>query len=69
LWSKFDQHLNIAEEARRMLDPEEGDALFRVVRGALRNALNNSGGKIISESLEKAAKQIARQLMKNEQAA
>lgn len=52
-----------------MLDPEEGDALFRVVRGALRNALNNSGGKIISESLEKAAKQIARQLMKNEQAA
>lgn len=52
-----------------MLDPEEGDALFRVVRDALRNALNNSGGKIIIKSLEKAAKQIARRLMKNEQAA
>ena len=62
LWSLFDRHVDIAEEARKMLDPDEQDALVRAVRGALRCTLKQGSGPITEQSIEQAAKQIVAHL-------
>lgn len=65
LWSLFDRHMDIEEEARRILDPSEKDRLLKVVRGALKNAMRTEGQQIPDKTLETATKQIVSHL-KNE---
>ena len=68
LWSLFDKHVDVREEARRLTEPQATDALFRVVSGALRNVIKGSKGKITEQNADGAAKQIVTRLVKSGQA-
>lgn len=56
LWSLFDKHIDIEGEVRRMTGPQPVEKLERQVRGALKQALKNQGGKITD--IQKTAKMI-----------
>lgn len=56
----FDRYAHIEEEAGRMLDPTPDDRLMRQIRGALKMAMHNQGGKITD--IDKATKQVIAQL-------
>lgn len=65
LWSLFDRHMDINEEARRMVDPDEVERLMKVVRGALKNAMKLEHQKVTERSIEIASKQIVSHLKNN----
>jgi hypothetical protein len=62
LWSLFDRHLDIAEAACQMLDPDEKERLARIVRGAIRATMKTEGQKVTERSIEIAARQIVSHL-------
>ncbi len=62
LWSLFDKHIDIKEEVRRILHPDDEDKLEKQVCGALRHEIKNNGGSITNP--QQAAKIII-QVLKN----
>lgn len=58
----FDKYVDIKEEIRKILEPSLEDTLSKSVKGALKMAIQQQGGKITHESAEKAIKQIVTQL-------
>lgn len=62
LWRLFDKYVDIREEVRKILEPSPDDMLSKSVRGALKMAIQQQGGKTTHETAEKAAKQIVAQL-------
>jgi hypothetical protein len=64
LWGLFDKYVSITNEVRKIEDPQEADRLERVVTGALRNAVKDSGGQITEAGIESAARQVVIRLTK-----
>jgi dsRNA-specific ribonuclease len=57
-WALFDAHLDIAEEVRRILEPSPDDVLTRQVRGALKMAIGQQGGKVTGSNLDEVTRQL-----------
>jgi dsRNA-specific ribonuclease len=62
LWRLFEKYVDINEEVRKILEPSPEDALFKSVRGALKMAIGQQGGKVTGSSLDEVTKQIVAQL-------
>jgi dsRNA-specific ribonuclease len=62
LWALFDRHLDVAEAARQMLDPDERERLQKIVRGAIRATMKQERQSVTERSIERAARQIVSHL-------
>lgn len=62
LFGLFNRHLDIQQEAERILNPPPEDSLTKQVRGALKMVIGQNGGKVTGSTLDLATRQIVGQL-------